>query len=341
MPQQVASTAPPAILLTARNGLVLHQTLYAVARLGVADHLDSGWRSASDLARQLNVNEDALYRILRLLASQGIFEENGDRSFRNTDVSQFLRSNVPGSLRALFVFWGSDYSYGSLSQLIRTLETGKSAPELLFGNDSFEQLRRDPEQARIFDDAMTTMSQLTAPAIAAAYDFSAWQSLMDIGGGSGILLSHILRAHPQLRGVLADQQHVLDRARERQFLGGDLTDRTSMEPCNFFEHVPTGCRAYLMKNIIHDWDDEQSRAILSNCRKAVPSNGALLLVELALGAANTPTFGKFLDIAMLSLTGGRERTEAEYADLLASTGFRLNRVVPVDAQFCIFEALPV
>ena len=341
MPQQVPSTAQPAILLTARNGLVLHQTLYAVARLGVADHLESGWRSVADLARHLNVNEDALYRILRLLASQGIFEENADRAFRNSDASQFLRSDVPGSLRALFVFWGSDYSYRSLSQLIRTLETGKSAPELLFGNDSFEQLRRDPEQARIFDDAMTTMSQLTAPAIAAAYDFSAWQSLMDIGGGSGILLSHILRAHPQLRGVLADQQHVLDRARERQFLGGDLTDRTSMEPCNFFEHVPTGCRAYLMKNIIHDWDDEQSRAILSNCRKAVPSNGALLLVELALGAANTPAFGKFLDIAMLSLTGGRERTEAEYADLLASAGFRLNRVVPVDAQFCIFEALPV
>ncbi|HEV2577799.1 MAG TPA: methyltransferase [Acidobacteriaceae bacterium] len=331
----------PAILLNARNGLILHQTLYAVARLGVADCLDSGWRTAADLARELRVNEDALYRVLRLLSSQGVFEENGDRSFRNTDVSYFLRSDVPGSLRRLFIFWGSDYSYSSLSQMMRTLETGQCAPMLLSGTDSFEKLRRDPEQARIFDDAMTTMSQLSGPAIAAAYDFGAWDSLMDVGGGSGILLSCILRAHPNLRGVLADQEHVLERARERDFLGGDLAPRASMQPCNFFEGIPSGCRAYVMKNIIHDWDDEQSRAILANCRQAVPSNGALLLVELLVGAANIPSLGKFLDIAMLSLTGGRERTEPEYATLLSSAGFRLNRVVPVNSQFCVIEAVPV
>ncbi len=341
MIQQAPPTPPPAALLNARNGLILHQTLYAVARLGVADHLQSGWRSAADLARELKVNEDALYRILRLLASQGIFEENADRSFRNTDISQYLRSDVPGSLRALFIFWGSDFSYASLGQMARTLETGKSGPALLSGNDSFEQLRRDPELARVFDDAMTTMSKLIGPAVAAAYDFGAWESLMDVGGGNGFLLSQILRAHPRLRGVLADQQHVLDRAREHQFLAGDLEARTSMQPCNFFEHVPSGCRAYLMKSIIHDWDDEQSRAILINCRKAVPSDGVLLLVELSLGGENIPSSGKFLDIAMLSLTGGRERTETEYATLLGSGGFRLNRVIPAGTQFCIVEAFPV
>ncbi len=340
MAQQAPPTPPPAVLLNARNGLILHQTLYAVARLGVADHLQEGWRSAADLASELKVNEDALYRILRLLASQGIFEENSDRSFRNTDVSNFLRSDVPGSLRALFIFWGSDYSYASLGQIARTLETGKSAPALLSRDDSFEELRRDPELARIFDDAMTTMSRLIGPAVAAAYDFGAWESLMDVGGGNGFLLAEILRAHPQLRGVLADQQHVLDRARERQYLAGDLETRASMQPCNFFEHVPSGCRAYLMKSIIHDWDDEQSRAILTNCRKAVPSDGVLLLVELPVGAANTPSLGKFLDIAMLSLTGGRERTEAEYATLLASAGFRLNRIIPTNAQSSIIEAFP-
>lgn len=340
MPQHAPST-PPAILLNARNSVILHQSLCAVASLGVADCLENGWRSASDLARQLNVNQDALYRVLRLLASQGIFEENADHSFRNTEISNYLRSGFPGSLRALLMFWGSDYSYASLGQMLRTVETGKPAPILLSGNDSFEQLRRDPKQARLFDDAMTTMSGMIAPAVAAAYNFSAWESLMDIGGGNGLLLSEILRAHPSLRGVLADQEHVLERARERGFLAGDLAPRTSMQPCNFFESVPSGCKAYLMKSVIHDWDDEQSRVILSNCRKAVPSDGALLLVELALGEANSPSFGKFLDIAMLSLTGGRERTEAEYATLLSSSGFRLNRVVPVNPNFCILEAFPV
>jgi hypothetical protein len=340
MPQQAPSTPPPAVLLNARNAVVVHQTLYAVARLGVADQLQDGWRSAADLATELKVNEDALYRILRLLASQGIFEENSGRSFRNTDISNFLRSDFPGSLRALLVFWGSNYCYTSLGQMARTLETGKSAPALLADDDSFEQLRRDPELARIFDDAMTTMSKLIAPSVAAAYDFAAWESLMDVGGGNGFLLAEILRAHPQLHGILADQQHVLDRAREHQFLAGDIAARASMQPCNFFESVPTGCRAYIMKSIIHDWDDERARIILTNCRKAIPSNGVLLLVELSLGDANAPSFGKFLDITMLSLTGGRERSEAEYATLLASAGFRLNRVIPANPQFSIIEALP-
>jgi len=341
MSPQTALTAPPAILLNARNAVVLHQSVYAVARLGIADCLQNGPRPAADLARELKVNEDALYRILRLLASQGIFEENSDRSFRNTDISNYLRSDVPGSLRALFIFWGSNYCYTSLGQMVRTLETGKCAPELLSDNDSFDQLRRDPELARVFDDAMTAMTRFLAPGVAAAYDFGEWESLMDVGGGSGLLLAEILRTHPRLRGVLADQQHVIDRARERQFLAGDLASRTSMEPCNFFESVPSGCRAYIMKSIIHDWDDERSRIILTNCRKAIASNGVLLLVELSLGDANVPSFGKFLDITMLSLTGGRERTEAEYADLLASAGFRLNRVIPVNPQFGIIEALPV
>ncbi len=333
------ASAPPAILLNARSGLILHQTLYAVARLGVADYLADGWRSAPDLARELHVNEDALYRVLRLLASQGIFEENAERSFRNNDTSQFLRSGVPSSLRALFIFWGTS-SYLCLGEILRTVQTGDAAPNLLSGNDSFEQYRRDPELARIFDDAMTTASKLIAPAVAAAYDFGAWESLMDVAGGNGMLLAHILRAHPQLRGVLADQPHVLDRAREHQLLAGDLAGRCSMLPCNFFDQVPNGCRAFLMKNIIHDWNDEQSRIILSNCRKAVPPDGALLLVEPSVAAENSPCFGKFSDVIMLSVTGGRERTDAEYADLLASSGFRLNRVIPVDTQFSLFEAFP-
>lgn len=337
MPQQAP---PPAIFLNARNTVILHQTLYAVARLGVADLLQEESRSAADLAAELKVNEDALYRILRLVASQGVFEEAAHRSFRNNATSNYLRSDFPNSVRALLIFWGSSYSYTNLGQIMRILETGKCAPELLSDTDSFDQLRRDPELGRIFDDAMTTTARLVSPAVAAAYNFGAWESLMDVGGGSGLLLAEILQAHPHLRGVLADQQPVLDRAHEDRFLDG-LESRASIQSCNFFESVPSGCRAYLMKSILHDWDDERARIILSNCRKAVPSNGVLLIVELALGAENIPSFGKFIDVAMLSLTGGRERTESEYATLLSTAGFRLNRVIPVDGQYGIVEAFPV
>ena len=341
MTQQAPSNPLPAVLLRARDGLILHQTLYVAARLGVADRLEEGWHSAGELARELKVNEDSLYRVLRLLASQGVFEEDDARRFRNNQTSGFLRSGVPGSVRSLFIFWGSDFYYPSFGQIMHSIQTGESSRTFLSGTDGFEHLRRDPEQARIFDDAMTNMSELVGPAIAAAYDFGALGSLMDVGGGNGILLSKILRAHPGLRGVLADQEHVLDRARERGYLGSDLESRSTMEPCNFFEHVPPGCRAYLMKNVIHDWDDDQARIILANCRKAIPADGVLLLAEWELLGENIPSNGKFLDIVMLILTGGRERSVDEYRELLASAGFRLGKVVPTAAQFAVIEAFPV
>jgi len=339
--QQASSHPLPAVLLRARDGLILHQTLYAAAKLGVADRLEGNWRSTAELARELKVNEDALYRTLRLLASQGVFEENDARCFRNNETSNFLRTGVPGSVRSLFIFWGSDFHYPSFGHIMHSIQTGESSRTFLSGTDGFEHLRRDPEQARIFDDAMTNMSELVGPAIAAAYDFGAWGSLMDVGGGNGILLSKILRAHPSLRGVLADQAHVLERARERGYLGGDLKARTTMDPCNFFEQIPRGCRAYLMKSVIHDWDDDQARIILTNCRKAIPDNGVLLLVEWDLLGENVPSNGKFIDIVMLILTGGRERSVDEYRELLASAGFRLSRVVPTAAQFAVIEAFPV
>ncbi len=341
MTQQAIADPSRAVLLRARDGLILHQALYAAAKLGIADHLDGGWRCAVDLAGELKVNEGALYRILRLLASQGIFEGNEARCFKNNQVSKFLRTDVPGSVRPLFLYWGSDFYYPCFGKVLHSVETGESSRTFLSGTDGFEHLRQNPEQARLFDDAMTTMSELVAPAIASAYDYGAWESLMDVGGGNGILLSEILRAHPGLRGVLADQEHVLTRAHERGYLDGDLQGRASMEPCNFFEQIPAGCRAYLMKSVIHDWDEEQARSILVNCRKAIPKNGVLLLVEWDLLAENVPSNGKFIDVVMLVLTGGRERSTDEYRKLLASAGFRLNKVFPTAAQFIVMEAFPV
>ena len=339
--QTVAADPSRAVLLRARDGLILHQALYAVAKLGIADHLNGEWRSAVDVAEELRVNGGALYRTLRLLASQGIFEEDQARRFRNNPVSNFLRIDVPGSVRPLLLFWGSDFHYPCFGKILHSIETGESTRTLLSGTDGFERLRQDPEHARLFDDAMTTMSELAAPAISSAYDYGKWERLMDVGGGNGILLSHILRAHGGLHGVLADQQHVLTRARERGYLGGHLVGRTSMEPCNFFEQIPAGCRAYLMKSVLHDWDDEQAQIILANCRKAIPADGVLLLVEFDVLPENVPSTGKFIDLVMLVLCGGRERSTEEYRNLLASAGFQLNKVYPTAAQFAVFEAFPV
>ena len=319
----------------------------AVAKLGVADVLADGPQSAVQIAKQLNVNASALHRVLRALASAGVFEEIASQSegepclFANNRVSHFLRSNVPGSLRARFIFGDIEFIYAPWAQLVHCIETGKTGREKVFGMDGFEFLKQHPDQARIFDDAMTSMSALIGPPVAAAYDFGQWGSITDVGGGNGILLASILRAHPKLQGVLADLPHVLGRARERGYLSGELQSRAQMRECDFFLEVPSGTRAYVMKSVIHDWDEEKARHVLANCRRAVPKDGALLLVEWNLPAGPEPSPAKLVDVVMLVLTGGRERTPEEYRELLASAGFKLNRVTPTPTGIAVFEALPV
>jgi hypothetical protein len=188
--------------------------------------------------------------------------------------------------------------------------------------------------------AMTNNSDRLGAEVATGYDFGTWGSVMDVGGGNGMLLSHILRTHQNLRGVLADQPHVLERARQRGFLGGELAARTAMQECDFFREVPSGCRAYLMKSVIHDWNDERARQILINCRQVVPADGVFLLVEWGLSEANLPSWGKLMDLVMLVLTGGKERTIEEYRELLADGGFRLQRVITTPGEVAIMEAVP-
>lgn len=335
------STALRFRLISMSSGVILQQALYAAAMLNLADLLEDRPRTASELATQLNMNESALVRVLRLLASEGIFAEKAGGVFANTELSQFLRSGVRGSVRSIVIFRGSEYAFAPFGEILYSVETGLPAREKLSGKNGFEQLKEEPEMARIFDDAMTNMSELVCDSVSTTYDFDAWGSLMDVGGGNGMLLAAILKAHPGLRGVLADLPHVLERARKRGFLGGELEARSEMQPCDFFQEVPKGCRAYVMKNVIHDWDDERSHKILANCRRAVPGHGALLLAEWALPDSNLPGLGRLMDIAMMVLTGGKERSIDEYRELLANAGFRLNRVVPVPRDFSIIEAVPI
>jgi hypothetical protein len=338
---QLDSPAKAAQLLQMSTGVIVQQALYAAAKLGLADLLNGHERAVSELAAELNVNESALVRVMRLLASQGVFEETTPGVFTNSHLSCFLRAGVPGSVRSLLVFRGSEFFFAPFGEILYSIETGQPARERLYGKNAFEYLKEDPELARIFDDAMTNMSELMAPAIASAYDFSAWTSLMDVGGGNGVLLAAILKAYPGLHGILADLPHVLERARDRGFLGGELEGRSDLRPCDFFREIPSGCRAYLMKSVIHDWDDQRAHQILVNCRRAVPPDGVLLLIELTLRESNFPCLGKFVDIAMMVLTGGRERSIQEYRELLAGASFQLSRVIPVPGELSIIEAIPI
>ena len=337
---QTSSVTTPMHLLDMTQGLIVHQALFAAAKLGVADLLKDGPQASSDLALTLKVNESALYRILRLLASQSVFEEKAPRTFANTELSQFLCTGVPGSVRSILIFRGSEFFFSPFAEILYSIETGRSARAKVHGMDGFDYLRTHPETARIFDDAMTNMSELIGPAVAAAYDFGRWGSLMDVGGGNGMLLASILKIYPGLRGVLADLPHVLERARHRGFLSGELESRIAMQPCDFFRDVPPGCQAYVMKSVIHDWDDDRAHEILVNCRRVVPADGALLLVEWALPEGNLPSVGKVGDVAMLVLTGGKERTFQEYQDLLTGAGFRFNQAFPTSADFVVIEAMP-
>jgi len=333
------SSITPMDLLRICDGLVIQQALYAAVKLGVADLLQDGPRSTSEIAGQIEVNEPALYRLLRALATQGVFEETTGRTFANNQLSRFLCTGVPGSVRSMVLFRGSELFYQCFGEIVYSVQTGQPARSKLFGK-SWEYLRDHPELARIFDDAMTELSALSAPAIAAAYNFGAHGTLMDVAGGNGILLAAILNVHPALRGVLADQPHVIERAKQRGFLGGELAARASLQPCDFLHEVPSGCRAYLMKNAIVDWNDEQAHTILDNCRRAVPSDGVLLLVEPIVPDDNRPSWSKIVDLPMLVLTGGKTRTVDEHRELLAGASFRLNQVVPVVADLSIIEALP-
>jgi hypothetical protein len=320
-------------LLRMTEGLIVHQILSATASLGIADLLREGAKDISAIADAAKVDEQSLYRALRFLAGHGVFCETAPRRFANSQLSQWLRSDVPGSLRRIVIFRGSAYFLSAVAGARHAIATGKPA------HDAFERLRQDPEEARIFDDAMTDISAIWASSIANAYDFGQWGSLMDIGGGTGLLLSTILKAHPGLHGVLADQQHVLGRIRN-DVIWTNLKDRVTFESLDFFQSVPATCRAYLMKNVIHDWNDQLALQILRHCRRAVPDDGVLLLVEYSVGPPNTPSLGKTADMIMLASTGGKERTVDEHREILEAAGFRLANVMSLEGDVMMLEAKP-
>ncbi len=314
------------------------QAVYVAAELGIADLLRDGPRHADDLARATDSNADALYRLLRALASLGVFAETAPRTFALTPLAELLRSDIPGSQRSLARMLGTE-QYQAWGDLLYSVQTGKTAFDRIFGQPCFDYLGERPEKARLFDESMTGIHGVETGAVIEAYDFSGIKVLADIGGGNGSNLAAILQRHPRMRGILFDLPHVVARARAG-IEAARVDDRCQLVAGSFFESVPAGADAYLMRHIIHDWDDERSLTILRHCRAAMPPHGRLLLLESVIPPGNDPFPPKFLDLTMLVIPGGKERTREEYEALFAQSGFELTRVVPSKSDISVIEAAP-
>lgn len=320
-------------------GYVGSSALYTAIMLNVADHLASGPRDVSELARLSGANEDALFRVLRLLASLGVFAEAGPRRFGLNPAADLLRKDRPGSLRGMAVFLPDPFHFRAYANLLDSLMTGKPAADVTFGMPVFEYLAKNPEYSKVFNDAMTALSAPVIGAALEAYDFSQIGVLVDVAGGHGEVLMSILKKYANVRGVLTDVGHVIDGAKPRIEAAG-LSDRCQAVPCDFFRAVPTGGDAYIMKHIIHDWDDGRASTILKNIATAMGAKrGKVILLESVIAAGSAPDFGKFIDIEMLALPGGRERSEEEFRTLFAGAGFELTRVVPTKSPLSVVEAV--
>jgi hypothetical protein len=334
------SAPPDAALAQLIFGKCISMAISVAAKLRIADKLAAGPKSAADLARETGSHAPSLYRLLRALAGAGVFAEDADGRFRLTPMAEFLRTGVPGSLRGIADYCGSDWSWRAWGNLLDSVRTGETAFDRVFGEPCFDYLAKHPEDSAVFNEGMTGFSSSVAPAVAEAYDFSKFGTVVDVGGGHGVLLSTILKAFPAIRGVVFDAPHVVEGAKE-PIRAAALADRCRAEGGDFFRAVPAGGDAYLMKHIIHDWPDDKATTILRNCRKAVNPGGKLLLVEIVIKPGDEPDLGKLIDLEMLVIASGRERTEAEYARLFAGAGWKLTRVVPTKSPMQVIEAEPV
>jgi len=312
----------------------------AVAKLGVADHLESGPKTTKELASLMNVQEDPLYRVMRAVAGVGVFHEGENRTFSQTDRSDVLRTNAVPTLRYAASMCIDDWQLRSMQAICSTIENGRAAQENVFGMGLFPYLQSHPDQAFRFNRGMTDLSSGDTPALLAVYDFSAFEHIVDIAGGAGGMLAGILEKFPHLRGTLFDQPSVIEQAKKDGILNAYAT-RCDLVGGSFFEAVPSNADAYIMKHIIHDWDDEHATKILSNCRRAMKPSGKLLVVDRVIGPPNAPDPKKFFDIAMMLIPGGRERTEPEWNALFTASGFRLTRIVPTPGPHSVVEGTPI
>jgi predicted O-methyltransferase YrrM len=320
------------------RGFWVSRAIYIAAELGIADLLADGPRTVTDLAATTNTHQPSLYRILRLLASEGVFAEREDGRFELTPRAAGLRQGSPARLQVLFL--GRPASWQAAGNLSHTVRTGETAFQRVHGMDFFEYNRQHPEDQALFDQLMTSQTRPVARAVAGKYDFTSMASIIDVGGGQGVSAIEILTVHPHLKGAVFDQPAVAANAAAAIAEAG-LSQRCEAIGGDFFASVPDGHDAYVLKYILHDWNDAECVAILGSCRRAMGAGGRLLVVEAIMSAGNEPSFGKTQDINMLINVGGSERTEAEYRALYKAAGFELTRSIPVMGDLHIIEGVPL
>ncbi|MBV9958516.1 MAG: methyltransferase [Acidobacteria bacterium] len=326
---------PPLAMLQLISGFWISRGIYIAAKLGLADLLHEGPQTAEALAAATVTHAPSLYRVLRALASVGVFTED-ERGFALTPVSETLRTDAPGSLRFFAMTELGEEHYPAWGDLLHSVQTGDIAFDHVYGMPIWEFFAQNRENARIFNNAMTNMTLAVNEAVLASYDFSGIRRIVDVGGGHGSLLISILKANPQMTGMVFDAPQVVEVARANIEAAG-LASRCEAVAGDFFEAVPEGADAYIMKWIIHDWNEERSARILSNCHRAMAEGDKLLLVEAVVPSGSEPHFSKFIDLNMLVMTGGRERTEEEYRQLFATSGFRLKGCVPTASPMSVIE----
>jgi hypothetical protein len=320
------------------NGHQVSQAIYVAATLGVADLLAGGPRASDDLARETDADPDALYRLLRALAAVGVLREEDGRRFALTELGEPLRSDVSGSVAGWAAFVGRPAFWASWGHLLHSVRTGENAFRHLHGTDVWTWRAERPEESAAFDRAMSALTGGTNEALVESYDFGRFGTVVDVGGGNGTLLAAVLTAFPATKGILFDQPHVVAGAGDVLEAAG-VADRCRIVGGSFFDDVPQGGDAYVLKAIVHDWEDAESLAILSACRRAVAKDAVLLLIERDLGPPNAAPVSKLMDLNMLVAPGGRERTLEEYGALLEATGFRLVGATPTPAGLSVIEAL--
>lgn len=319
------------------EGSWITQGLWAAAELGVADQLSAGSASAEELAARTNSHPGALYRLLRALAGVGVFAEDSQGRFELTPLGSLLREDVPHSQRAFAIMMGAEF-HAAWGELLHSVKTGQPGFEKRFGMHFFEYMNRHPDRHHFYDAAMESVHGPETEPVLDAYDFSAFRTVVDIGGGNGSALSTILKRHPSLHGILFDMPAVADRARAA-LADSPSYGRLKVEGGDFFKSVPANADAYLLRHILHDWEDEDAIAILRKCREAMSPSSRILVLEMVIPPGNEPGFGKWLDLMML-LVAGRERTQKEYDDLFSKAGLRLSRVVPTASDISIMEGVP-
>jgi hypothetical protein len=325
-------------MLQILNGAYVAGAVSCLAQLGIPDLIESAPKSAEELGRQIGADPQALYRLMRATASVGVLSEGPEGKFSQTPLSKVLRSDATPSLRALAIMGGREWHGRGWSHLEYCVRTGKQALEQIYGAHIFDFLKQNPVEAQIFNDAMTHLSMTDSPAVAEAYNFEGIRSIVDVGGGHGLLLATILKRNTHLHGTLYEIPTVIEGVANGPLK--PVMERCTLASGDMFSSVPAGADAYIMKHIIHDWPDDLCLKILKACRKGVNADGKLLVVDNVIQPGNDFSPGKFLDLQMLIFPGGCERTEKQFRQLFAAAGWQLSRIIPTAAADSIVEGIP-